>query len=282
MPYANLSDAKIFYEIYGSELRLEGDKTTSKPSLVVLHGAGIDHTYLVPFLGQCSKFSQVIFLNHRGHGRSQYADHHWNLKTWGNDVFLFCEALGIQKPFVLGVSFGGHVAMQYSILHPDHAAGLILIDTEGEVKLEDLLNAFERRGGLEIRQIAESLFKNPTPENQFAYMQKCLPLCTTKPMQTSLFKYCIQSPEVSHHYTQTEFLSGFNFIPQLKNVTSPILYLSGSSSPLHTPENARRTAASFTSQIEFKVFEKAGLVSADAQEEAIEMINSFLLKHHSA
>ena len=48
------------------------------------------------------------------------------LAQWGDDVRAFCEALGIDDPIVLGVSFGGMVAMAYATRHPAHPAKLIL------------------------------------------------------------------------------------------------------------------------------------------------------------
>ena len=56
----------------------------------------------------------------------------WNLAQWGDDVYGFCEALGISRPIVLGASFGGVVAMAYATRHPAHPAKLILISTEAQ------------------------------------------------------------------------------------------------------------------------------------------------------
>lgn len=282
MPYANLGDVKLYYEVYGSELHLEGEKATLKPTMIVLHGGpGLDHTCMVPFFGRCAEFSQVIFFDQRGNGRSQDSNKkNWNLKSWGNDVFRFCEALGIEKPFILGESFGGHVAMQYSILHPNHAGGIILVDTEGEFRMEELLTAYEKKGGKEIRDIAERCFKNPIPENIAAYMQKCLPLCAVNPISNEIFKYCIFKSEVTNHYNQGELLS-VNLIPELKNVKSPILYLAGKSSPVHTVESTRKTASAFTSKVEYNAFDNCGLVSIDAKDEAFDLIREFTLKHYN-
>jgi proline iminopeptidase len=61
----------------------------------------------------------VIYLDHRGNGRSDAGPKElWTLAQWGDDVRSFCDALGIERPIVLGVSFGGMVAMAYATRHP--------------------------------------------------------------------------------------------------------------------------------------------------------------------
>jgi pimeloyl-ACP methyl ester carboxylesterase len=49
------------------------------------------------------------------------------LAQWGDDVRAFCDVLGIERPIVLGASFGGKVAMAYATRHQTHPAKLILI-----------------------------------------------------------------------------------------------------------------------------------------------------------
>jgi pimeloyl-ACP methyl ester carboxylesterase len=56
----------------------------------------------------------------------------------------FCVALEIEKPVVMGTSFGGHVAMAYTTRHPDHPGKLILCTTSPKWRLERVLDAFER------------------------------------------------------------------------------------------------------------------------------------------
>ena len=41
------------------------------------------------------------------------------MEQWGDDVVTFCDVLGIEKPVVIGNSFGGMVAIAYATRHPD-------------------------------------------------------------------------------------------------------------------------------------------------------------------
>jgi len=50
-----------------------------------------------------------------GNGRSEGNDSStWNLAQWGDDVKGLCDALGVVKPIVCGLSFGGFVAQSYA------------------------------------------------------------------------------------------------------------------------------------------------------------------------
>jgi hypothetical protein len=77
--------------------------------LMLLHGSpGVDHLIYQPRFAQLADMTQVIFLDHRGNGRSEPGPRElWMLAQWGDDVHTFCEALGIEHPIVLGTSFGG-------------------------------------------------------------------------------------------------------------------------------------------------------------------------------
>ena len=95
-------------------------------------------------------------LDHRGNGRSDHGDPAlWTLAQWGDDVRAFCEALRIERPIVLGYSFGGLVAQSYAIRHPDHPAKLVLYSTAPVVEDGPVLDAFEAIGGKEARAVAE-------------------------------------------------------------------------------------------------------------------------------
>jgi proline iminopeptidase len=105
--------------------------------------------------------AQVIFLDHRGNGRSEDGPReNWNLAQWGDDVHAFCDVLGIVSPIVLGTSFGGMVALAYATRHPEHPSKLVLISTEaaGGTHRERRVSLFERFGGPEVGALARRRF----------------------------------------------------------------------------------------------------------------------------
>ena len=129
-----------------------------KPTLVLLHGGpGFDHSIYKPAFSALADIAQVVYLDHRGNGRSDPgAREAWTLAQWGDDVRAFCEAVGIVHPIVYGASFGGKVAMAYATRHPAHPAKLILVSTEGAggTHKERRVALFERFGGRDVGALA--------------------------------------------------------------------------------------------------------------------------------
>jgi proline iminopeptidase len=283
MPYANIGDAKIYYEIYGNELDLTDDGVCEKPSLVVLHGGpGIDHTFEVEFSRECAPFAQVILIDHRGNGRSIDSNpDHWNLTQWAKDVYLFCETLGLKKPFIQGVSTGGWVTIQFAITYPDYASGIILLDTEAYVDLERICAAYEKRGGKEISEIARKFFQKEQapPEIIEEYFKKCLPLCSNNPIPAVYFKRAILRPEVGAHLQKER--ATFNYMGDLRRIKTPVLYLTNTTNPSHLFEVAKETAAAMiNAEVNFVPFENCGIVQHDAKEQGINEIKKFLQQYY--
>src|SRR5882672_5546782 len=105
----SVGDAHLFFEVFGQEWEFTGREMKRRPVLVGLHGGpGVDGTGLRYSLAPLANVAQVIVPDQRGHGRSDPgAPESWNLPTWADDLSGFSDALGLERPFVLGISFGG-------------------------------------------------------------------------------------------------------------------------------------------------------------------------------
>jgi pimeloyl-ACP methyl ester carboxylesterase len=130
--YVSVNGVRLFFDVEGAKLVPDGPVMREKPILLMLHGGpGFDHSIYKPAYSALADVAQTIYLDHRGNGRSEDGPREgWNLAQWGDDVGAFCEALGIDRPIVLGALFGGMVALSYATRHPDHPSKLILISTE--------------------------------------------------------------------------------------------------------------------------------------------------------
>lgn len=126
----SVGTARIFFEVFGQQVGLNG-RGSQRPVLVGLHGGpGVDGTFLRNWLAPLADVAQVVVPDLRGHGRSDRGEpKDWNLHTWASDTHQLCSILGIERPVLLGVSFGGFVAQTYAALYPDDIAGLVLIST---------------------------------------------------------------------------------------------------------------------------------------------------------
>ncbi len=129
--HVSVNGVRLFFDVEGTRLVPDGHLMREKPTLLLLHGGpGADHSIYRPAYSALSDIAQIVYLDHRGNGRSEDGPRErWTLAQWGDDVRAFCDALGIVDPIVLGASFGGMVAMSYATRHPDHPSKLVLIST---------------------------------------------------------------------------------------------------------------------------------------------------------
>ena len=127
----------LFVDIDGAGLVPDGPTMRAKPTLVLLHGGpGFDHSGFKPAFARLADLTQIVYYDHRGHGRSdRRPPAEWTLDTFADDVVRLCDALGIVKPIVLGQSFGGFVAQRYLARHPQHPGKVILSSTSPHLGL---------------------------------------------------------------------------------------------------------------------------------------------------
>src|SRR5689334_3977459 len=160
--YVTVNGVRLFFDVEGAKLVPDGPVMREKPVLLMLHGGpGADHSIYRPAYSALADVAQIIYLDHRGNGRSEDGPREaWNLAQWGDDVRAFCDALGIIDPIVLGASFGGMVALSYATRHPAHPSKLILISTaaSGAEHLNRRIELFERLGGAEVGALARRHF----------------------------------------------------------------------------------------------------------------------------
>jgi proline iminopeptidase len=239
-----IRDTALFFDVEGAKLVADGPRLREKPTLVLLHGGpGFDHSSFKPAFSRLADAAQIVYLDHRGNGRSERESRErWTLADWADDLREFCDALEITKPIVLGQSFGGMVAMAYGTRHPDHPAGLVLSSTTARTRLDRVLDAFERLGGSEAREAARAYWDEPGQQTLPDYARLCFPLYTRT----------AQDPDANAR-TQWNFEVMFEFgggedrtmdlLSDLARVRCPTLVLVGEDDPITPPGDAEDIAA---------------------------------------
>jgi len=98
--------------------------------LVLMHGGpSQDYTSLLA-LEPCADQFTLIFYDHRCNGHSEGAE--VSSMTWENltaDAEALRQTLGFEKWAVLGHSFGGNVALEYTLRYPGSLSHLVLMNT---------------------------------------------------------------------------------------------------------------------------------------------------------
>src|SRR5437667_4929907 len=194
----------LFFDVAGAKLVPDGPVMREKPTLLLLHGGpGFDHSIYKPAYSALADIAQIVYLDHRGNGRSEDGPREaWKLAQWGDDVRAFCDVLGIIDPIVLGASFGGMVALAYATRHPVHLSKLVLISTEaaGDSYLDRRVALFERFGGPEVGALAHRWFLNVDGRRDQAevdaWRKFAFPVYTRTPRDPNIGSRTVGKPEV--------------------------------------------------------------------------------------
>ena len=109
--YVKVNGVRLFVEVLSPKLRPEGPRMREVPTVVALHGGPLDHAHMRDWVAPLADVAQLVLYDHRGCGRSEAGDPAlWTMAQWGDDVAGVCDVLGIEKPIVVGCSFGSFVA----------------------------------------------------------------------------------------------------------------------------------------------------------------------------
>lgn len=237
----SVNGVRIFFEVIGGKLAIDGPRMREKPTLVLLHGGpGVnDHSAFRPLFEELADVAQVVMIDHRGNGRSESGDvERWTLAQWGDDVRAFCDALEIERPIVMGNSFGGMVAISYATRHPEHPGKLVLSSTmaRGSAFYRDQAIAmFTRLGGVEVGDLARSFLTGPfQPDLAPLWIEKAFPVYTQNPSQ--LTDKDAQARTVVRGRVAGHFLAGetrtFDMLAELRRIRCPTLLLAGELDPI--------------------------------------------------
>lgn len=120
--YKLVNGVSHFYRISG-----EGE------TFLVLHGGpGMYHDELFPFFQDFAKTHRVIFYDQRGNGRSTMAtidSSNFTIDLMVEDLEGLRQAFGIDKLNIIGHSWGGLLAMYYTVKYPSNVKRLITVDS---------------------------------------------------------------------------------------------------------------------------------------------------------
>lgn len=236
---------RLFVDIEGASHVPDGASMRAKPTLVLLHGGpGYDHSGFKPAFSRLADIAQIVYYDHRGHGRSdRRPPEEWTLDTFADDVVRLCDALGIVKPIVLGQSFGGFVAQRYIARHPAHAARVILSSTSPQLGLERKLVMFERLGGREAREVAHAFWSAPGAASWAEYNRVCKPhYNTVRPPNDDATRRIVFNEEILFASAGGEQQT-MDLLPGLANAQCPVLVMAGELDPVCPLADAQDIAA---------------------------------------
>ena len=272
---------RLFVDIEGCGLVPDGAVMREKPTLLLLHGGpGYDHSGFKPVFSQLADAAQIVYVDHRGHGRSSRRPAtEWTLDTFADDIVRLSDALGIVKPVVLGQSFGGFVAQRYLARHPAHPGKVILSSTSHHMGLDRKLAMFEQLGGPEARAAAAGFWRAPGAATWAAYQQVCTPLYNTRAPADPLARgRTVFNDQILFASAAGEQRT-MQLLPGLARVQCPVLVMAGEQDPVTPLADAQEIAAAIPAPWgRLATFAHAGHGAwRDEPEAAMAVIRNFLV-----
>jgi pimeloyl-ACP methyl ester carboxylesterase len=108
------------------ELSIAFERVGAGPPLVLLHGILADSGHWSRQLEALSADLTVVAWDAPGCGRSSDPPEDWRLPDYADCLAAFLDALGVERPHVMGLSWGGVLALELSRRRPDLPRSLVL------------------------------------------------------------------------------------------------------------------------------------------------------------
>ncbi|WP_229401675.1 alpha/beta fold hydrolase [Micromonospora okii] len=250
--------------INGAELVVEAFGPTDAPAMIVHHGAPGLGSRNEPKRSFCpfADRMRVIVFDARGSGESS-DDEPFTHEQWVADVDAIREHFGYEKIVMAGGSYGGFIAMEYAIAHPDRVSALVLRDTAADTAHDHL--AVERARSTDRVAIPEWVIERigtgrfESDEQLREYWRAILPLYDHQhdPAKDEAKLAATRFHYRTHNAAFGQNMPRYDLKPKLPSITCPTLVTVGRHD-WRTPVAASQTIADLVPNGELMVFENSG------------------------
>ncbi|MCC7423321.1 MAG: alpha/beta fold hydrolase [Planctomycetaceae bacterium] len=280
---ARVRGTEIFFDVDGAQFVPEGPRMVERPVLFLLHGGpGGEHSSFKTQHGVLRDVAQLIYVDHRGSGRSSPADRStYTLDENIDDLDALRDYLGLERIAVLGSSYGGMVAQGYAIRYPNRVSNLILVATAPSHRfMDDAKRILAARGTSEQVRVCERLWSGTfeSLDQLVEYYAVMAPLYSVKYDAAKVEEANRRS---LRNYDQLNigfsgFLRTYDFIPDLHRITCPTLVMAGAHDWI-CPPNHSRIIAEKIPRAQLKIFPQSShSISGDEPEAYFNAVRGFL------
>jgi pimeloyl-ACP methyl ester carboxylesterase len=119
---ATRDGARLYYEVHGEG----GPDEERREPLLLLNGIMMSTPSWAAFVPVLARRHRLILLDFRDQGLSSRMDRDYDLEIHVDDVRELLDELGIDRVHLLGLSYGGQVALRFALRNRDRLRTLIL------------------------------------------------------------------------------------------------------------------------------------------------------------
>lgn len=118
-----------------SKIRLNGinihyQQKGSGPDVVLIHGiTSCLAQWYVEIMPALARDYRVTTYDLRGHGLTEITETGYTSEEMAGDLLALMDHLDIQKPVLVGHSFGGSIGLNLALTHPERVRGVVALDT---------------------------------------------------------------------------------------------------------------------------------------------------------
>jgi len=214
------------------------------PPAVLLHGGSLTaRTWDYVAIALRADF-RLVALDMRGHGASDWAND-YSIESYATDLMAVVDGLGIERTRLVGMSFGGVVACEFALRHPNRTESLAMVDVTSRPVFAATarMRAFmtEFRGAATVDEVVEmALAVSPKsdPERLHYRMRTLL-----KRADDGRLVWKSDRRRPSDYAMILRHLAGFE--ARVPNMTAPFLLARGGESQIVSEDAAHDFTARF-------------------------------------
>ncbi|MBA3602372.1 MAG: alpha/beta fold hydrolase [Parachlamydiaceae bacterium] len=283
--FVSSGDAKLFCRVAGK----------GNPLIVIHGGPGLTQDYLLPQMYRLAENNLVIFYDQRGCGKStgDINQETITIDKFVDDLEAIRQSFNFDKISILGHSWGGFLAMNYSIAHPEHLEKLILSNSMPASSEEYALFGHEWTRRMrpyedELAKIHSTVgFHNGDPDVMEHLYRIIFRTYCYIPEKADLLSLCmtpvasVNGAKVNENFRQNVFEKSFNLHGSLKSLKATTLVLHGDADPI-PPSTAQNTHKSIPNSKYFLMKNCGHFPYVEDPNTYFKYINAFLSENEVA
>ncbi len=224
MPFAELKNARIHYELVGPE---------KAPVLVFSNSLGTDLAMWDAQVPEVARKFRVLRYDKRGHGQSSAPLGPYTIEQLGRDALALLDFLHFEKVHFCGLSIGGQTGMWLGLNAADRLNKLILCNTAAKIGTPEMWNPR-----------MEAVRKGGTKAVSAAVIERWFTagFRAKEPNEITKIQRVLESADTGGYVGCCAAVRDFDVREKLSAIRTPTLVIAGTHDPATTAADGRWAA----------------------------------------